>query len=867
MKGMAKRHILKIFFLAALIFALSFSAICALGPIALKNLIVYKMQAAGIKNPCLTVVSVSHKGIDLKDVSIADPEISIDLIHVGYTLSSLLKGRVKDIAIRGLNCRIDLNPNASDKKTPLLPESGRDKDAYLTGISDLFFDQIDISSSVLQICTKNACHYIHADAHFSAKNKNLVEFKANAMAYGLPAEISGQADLNSLKSTGEIRAFSSAFTAGWSFDLSPESSSTAEMIVVAKNFEFSLSGHQTGFKKIRFKSGVNFDSQWSCTDAWANLDIDDLYLDKMQFDFINFSTEDRVAGIDLRAGLSKPFKARLNIRGSQSDIFQIIKHHKWETNLDWEVSAAMDSAADSNLFPFDVMIKPPLDFKAHGKLNAGFRKSGSAPGSKPLPKPWFFYINGGCAEIDPVNVFIPDYFAEIQGLDFAALFNVSGGPDGWKLRVFEKTGISANRIISKNSENPIEVKYLSLKAVDNQDFLSADLSGKGHISANLAIGLKHPLECIFPKGTLKTKNVFLKGNFKKKDSQTYSGSLDVKGKIEEILMPLYDLKIRDMEMEIPFVLNDPGHRSGWFSIPTIGYGDISLPAVDAKALVRLETSPGIIDFMLKPELELSVKDGRIDSKNNGLLADKINGSVVIKQLFPLTTPGNQRIDVGRLKLGTLELEDGFAAFFIEPRGLFLEKTRWKLPGGGFIAAHSSRIGFDPPGADFDVFFEHVDLIDTVCRLSNGKIVGSGRVYGRVPVKWSPKQIDIGKGYLYSLPGTGRFGIKDEKWLDALMLYVLQSMAGHKYLSLVSDRLEQALGDFEYDFLSVDIEPENEDVSARIELRGQGLRGEFPQQVGSLVINVNSIEEILNRVLNFYQTKQQSIKSALDTLFE
>jgi hypothetical protein len=66
---------------------------------------------------------------------------------------------------------------------------------------------------------------------------------------------------------------------------------------------------------------------------------------------------------------------------------------------------------------------------------------------------------------------------------------------------------------------------------------------------------------------------------------------------------------------------------------------------------------------------------------------------------------------------------------------------------------------------------------------------------------------------------------------------------------------------------VDIEPENEDVSARIELRGQGLRGEFPQQVGSLVINVNSIEEILNRVLNFYQTKQQSIKSALDTLFE
>ncbi|MFO7859937.1 MAG: YdbH domain-containing protein [Desulfosalsimonas sp.] len=338
-------------------------------------------------------------------------------------------------------------------------------------------------------------------------------------------------------------------------------------------------------------------------------------------------------------------------------------------------------------------------------------------------------------------------------------------------------------------------------------------------------------------------------------------------KVNQVRMASPEIDIRDTTLDLPVIVNDEIAEPGSFAISLIQYDDIALPAVTGTALVRVQTRDRLLRPVLQPQLTFSVENGDIDWPGAGLKASGINGRVEIRDLFPLTTPGNQRIDIKRLQAGELGLEDGFVIFRIEPESLFLEKTRWHLPDGGVLTAHSSRLDFDPLAADFDVFFQDVDLIGLVARLTKEKIVGSGRVHGRVPVQWRPERIRIGRGFLYSVPGTGRFGIKDEKWLNALMLYVRDALAGHEYLSLLSKRLEKALGDFEYHFLSINLEPGNQDAAARIELRGKGVEGESPQEVGSLVINVNAIEEILNRVLGFYRTKDRSIAEALDALFE
>ncbi len=310
-------------------------------------------------------------------------------------------------------------------------------------------------------------------------------------------------------------------------------------------------------------------------------------------------------------------------------------------------------------------------------------------------------------------------------------------------------------------------------------------------------------------------------------------------------------------------------RTNWFDFPDKETLDRLMPGLEEMTITgsaRAELDLELRGPLLLPLLQIDFSEGRVVDPDMELEASGISGTLVIDDFFPLTTPGNQSIDISRFKIGRLELVDGFLTLRVEsPKSVFLEKTRWNLPEGGFIAAHASRFNLEDLSADFEIFFEDIDLLKLVSRLSEEKIVGSGLVYGRIPLLYEHDRVMIGDGYLYSVPGVGRLGIRDEEWLETLLLYVRDAMSGHPYLSLVSERLEQALRDFEYDFLAVNLKPGPEDTAARIELRGRGVEGDPPQEVGSLVINVNDLGEIVNRVLRFQLTRDESIERALEDL--
>jgi hypothetical protein len=92
------------------------------------------------------------------------------------------------------------------------------------------------------------------------------------------------------------------------------------------------------------------------------------------------------------------------------------------------------------------------------------------------------------------------------------------------------------------------------------------------------------------------------------------------------------------------------------------------------------------------------------------------------------------------------------------------------------------------------------------------------------------------------------------------------MAGQEYLSLLSQRLEEALQDFEYDFFSLRLLPQEDGVSARMELRGQGVKGDPPQRVGSLVLNINDVQQALSQALKFNLGREEAVQKALEDLF-
>ena len=773
-----------------------------LGPAALEKYITYRMQDAGLENPQISVVSLGPWGLDLRDVSADNPDFQIGFVHFSYTVKSLMQGRVTEVLISGLRYHADMDrrvpaPAASSAS----PDSHRFSGAILKDqISALvFFDQIHIRNSVLEIGFSNACHTVLFDAALSAKNPNNLHFFVNPMVYGIPVHIQGRMDLRALETSGRIGVFArqdpasqhmaadfqkpdkradsnleSGIAGNWSVDLGGKQKGWFEVSAAARSLDFSGLGMEAGLDRAFFSARAFFDNEWTLHDAKAEFGLIGLFYKDFQIDSVKCVLTEKSRDLVLDAALGRPFAASLRINGTRSRFSEILETGRWQADLNWHLTGQVTSAQLAALLPVDIRINPAAGLDAAGRLAAGFSSAGTDK-KNPGQNSWSVDLQTEKFAFTPVNIHVPESLLNIRGLELHGPVSVKGGPSGWKTRI--------------------------------------------------------------------------------------------RSKINQVRMASPGIDIRDATLDLPVVVNDKIAEPGNFAVSSIQYDGIALPAVTGTALVRVQTRDRLLRPALQPELTVSVENGDIDWPQSGLKAAGISGRVQIRDLFPLTTPGNQRIDIKRLQAGELALEDGFVIFRIEPESLFLEKTRWHLPDRGVLTAHSSRLNFDPLAADLDVFFQDVDLVGLAARLTEEKIIGSGRVYGRVPVQWQPERIRIGRGFLYSVPGTGRFGIKDEKWRNALMLYVRDALAGHRYLSLLSKRLEKALGDFEYHFLSINLEPGNQDAAARIELRGKGVEGESPQEVGSLVINVNAIEEILNRVLGFYSTKDRSIAEALDVLFE
>jgi hypothetical protein len=162
-----------------------------------------------------------------------------------------------------------------------------------------------------------------------------------------------------------------------------------------------------------------------------------------------------------------------------------------------------------------------------------------------------------------------------------------------------------------------------------------------------------------------------------------------------------------------------------------------------------------------------------------------------------------------------------------------------------------------------IYLQGIDALHLVQELTEDKLVGSGLFSGSFALGWDGRKVSIQGGHLYSLPGSGRLGIRDEVWLDKLLFYVRHGLQGQSYLFLLNERLELAFREFEYDFFSLRLLPKDKEVKARIELRGQGVRGDQPQQVGSLVFNVSGVQQALNQTLRW--CREEEVQQTLERL--
>ena len=912
------------------------------GPALIEKIIVNRMREAGFVEPDARVMAVTSKGVHVSRVSAQQPRLDIDFITIGYSLQSLMRGRVDDIFISGLQYTIGIDDGKPDFGFPV-SENGK-SDAPSDAPIDLPFSSIEIKSSSLVFDYKKKGYPVPFRLNIVKMDNRILDYTSMPVVFGLPVNIKGRTNIDTLEtnisavaalprnrhSSGQKPdgyAYDARVKFHWTIGEEGSGKGRVDIVASAENLQASFKNYRAGLEKGHFHGNAFFNDQMHFETFETDFSITGLDLNSFRAEKIRMQVNDNGSIFTCNAKVKKPVDGQIEISGNQTSINELLNNgFSHDAVFDWNFQLGGDPGFLAAFGPVEMAANGPFHAAAAGTGSAGF-----SPKQTSGQERWHIGVDIRQAAVDLAEVVIPGYFLTAQDLAFHGSGAFFSNPDQLTAEIGKTSILKAATVAYEPPGTNSRLKDAELSPD-----IRIHRTGDGSMTVSGSGRMEKTFTADFNQGNILGNSFFFEADLHLDAVEDIKGVALVQADLERVHIPSADLLVLDLTLDIPVALGGAAAQKGRFSTGVISRGKTSWPGIKGESEIydnhvhvtgvwpflpdasvefscgaTLDPDEGIFGNMtahtgwfdlpekrlqdsLAPGLEKITATGSVntrlnlDLKGSNIQPDlhvafrDINliypdmdmeitdarGDVRLNSFSPLTTPGNQRMDVSGFRIGEVEFVDGFAAFRLDSADeVFLERTRWHLPEGGFITAHASRFDMKAQRADFEVFFEDIDILKLAARVTDRKIDGSGLVYGRVPVLYEQGRVEIGNGFLYSIPGTGRLSIKDEEWLETLLLYVRDAMRGHPHLSTVSERLEQALQDFEYDYLVVKLQKGAEDTSAMIELRGRGVEGDPPQEVGSLVINVNDLGEIVNRLLHFQMSREESIERAFDELFD
>ena len=216
-------------------------------------------------------------------------------------------------------------------------------------------------------------------------------------------------------------------------------------------------------------------------------------------------------------------------------------------------------------------------------------------------------------------------------------------------------------------------------------------------------------------------------------------------------------------------------------------------------------------------------------------AEALSGAIDFDSLFPLTTPPDQEIRIGRLDIG-LPVTNGRVRAQLKRDGVIEGRITGLDIFGGRI--ESDRFVFDPGSGDFSVVLHATGLrLDEVLASAEfGSLTSTGELSGDIPLRVTNGEVAISGGELRATSGGG------------VIVYTpgqggAQVGAANDAMALVLEALEN----FHYDDVVMRVD---EGAAEEMELRFS-LSGRNPDLYDGkpLVLNITlsgPLQEILNR---------------------
>lgn len=264
----------------------------------------------------------------------------------------------------------------------------------------------------------------------------------------------------------------------------------------------------------------------------------------------------------------------------------------------------------------------------------------------------------------------------------------------------------------------------------------------------------------------------------------------------------------------------------------------------------------------RPWLTLTSKDVAISSSEYDMEIQGLETSVHVDSFSPISTPPSQWITARSAQMGKFQLADGLLQFTMQaPDAYFIERTRWRLGQQGRFWVHGFWLDPLADQIDLEVFLEEMDLSDWVALFSD-KVHGQGRMYGRLPVAILPKQpspVRLGQGFLYANPEGGYIQMADASTAQSLLESVTDLP------QQVQQRAVQALQDFQYRWLKLELIPRGADTSVRIVASGQGRQSSKDQpavQIGRFELNIHGLNQAINQMLLVKRASDQVLSPTL-----
>jgi hypothetical protein len=251
---------------------------------------------------------------------------------------------------------------------------------------------------------------------------------------------------------------------------------------------------------------------------------------------------------------------------------------------------------------------------------------------------------------------------------------------------------------------------------------------------------------------------------------------------------------------------------------------------------------------LWPDLTLHAHDVQIGAKAYDLEIDGLSTVINVDGFSPLTTPGGQALYIASAHAGRLGLANGAANFRVESdHALLVERTNWDWEGGR-IHTSAFRVDSTPRSLEMAIDGENLSLKSILSTFLPAEASGDGTLYGRLQIKIRWPQIGFGDGFLYSAPGGGTLALGSD-----LLTQLGDTLNGNDprfandpHYKQIKAKLLEAVADFRYDVLKLDMRVQPQGLVTQVYLNGHG-RQQNGQPL-TLTVNLYNIDKALTRYL-------------------